>query len=155
MFVLYYLLEARGVFDANHRPKSYTELYMVSVLPPVLAVDDSAPIREMIRATLTPRGFRVLMAADGREALERLRAAVEPYVMLLDIVMPLLDGVALCHEIERDEMLGAAEHRIILMSSSQRLFAPDVPQTAGRLVKPFSRRQLVGAVEAALALRTS
>jgi CheY-like chemotaxis protein len=117
-------------------------------LEPILAVDDSAPIREMIAAVLAPRGHRVATAADGREALRRLRAAVQPYIVLLDVVMPLLDGIALCHEIERDEALRRAGHRIILMSSTVRLSAPDIPRTSGQLVKPFSRQQLVAAVDA-------
>ncbi len=115
---------------------------------PILAVDDSAPIREMISTVLTPRGYRVSTASDGREALQRLKAAVEPYVVLLDIVMPLLDGVGLCHEIEQDDELRRADHKIILMSSTMRLSAPDIPVTAGQLVKPFTRQQLIEAIEA-------
>jgi CheY-like chemotaxis protein len=115
---------------------------------PILAVDDSAPIREMISTVLTPRGYRVSTASDGREALQRLKVAVEPYVVLLDIVMPLLDGVGLCHEIEQDEALRRAGHKIILMSSTMRLSAPDIPVTAGQLVKPFTRQQLIEAIEA-------
>ena len=115
---------------------------------PVLAVDDSAPIREMIATILTPRGYRVTTASDGREALQRLKAAAEPYVVLLDIVMPLLDGIGLCREIEQDEELRQAGHKIILMSSTMRLSAPDIPPTAGQLVKPFTRQQLIEAIEA-------
>lgn len=116
-------------------------------LTPVLAVDDSAPIREMIMSVLAPRGYRVATAADGREALRRLRAAVEPHVVLLDIVMPLLDGIAVCQEIQRDDHLTTAGHKIILMSSTRRLSAPDIPMTSGQLVKPFTRQQLIAAVE--------
>ncbi|MGH2515413.1 MAG: response regulator [Ktedonobacterales bacterium] len=115
---------------------------------PILAVDDSAPIRDMIVSMLAPRGYRVATAANGREALQRLRAAVGPYVVLLDIVMPLLDGLGLCQEIERDERLRTAGHHIILMSSTIRLSAPDIPVTSGQLIKPFTRQQLLAAVEA-------
>ncbi len=115
---------------------------------PILAVDDSAPIREMISTILTPRGYRVTTASDGREALQRLKAAAEPYVVLLDIVMPLLDGIGLCREIEQDEQLRRAGHKVILMSSTLRLSAPDIPPTAGQLVKPFTRQQLIEAIEA-------
>lgn len=118
---------------------------------PVLAVDDSAPIREMVATVLAPRGYRVHTAADGREALARLRLAVEPYVILLDIVMPVLDGLGVCAEIARDTHLRAASHRVILMSSSLRLASPDVPVTAGQLAKPFTRQQLIAAIEAACA----
>ncbi len=119
----------------------------MSALEPILAVDDSAPIREMIVSVLAPRGHRVATAANGREALQRLRAAIEPHVVLLDIVMPLLDGLGLCHEIQQDEQLRSAGHKIILMSSTVRLSAPDIPATAGQLVKPFTRQQLIMAVE--------
>jgi len=115
---------------------------------PILAVDDSAPIREMISTILTPRGYRVSTAHDGREALQRLKAAAEPYIVLLDIVMPLLDGVGLCREIEQDDALRQVGHKIILMSSTLRLSAPDIPVTAGQLVKPFTRQQLIEALDA-------
>lgn len=115
---------------------------------PVLVVDDSAPIREMVVSLLGPRGHRVSTAADGREALARLREAIEPQVVLLDIVMPLLDGLGVCQEVARDPQLRQAGHKIILMSSTVRLSAPDIPVTAGQLVKPFTRQQLLATVEA-------
>ncbi len=118
-------------------------------LAPILAVDDSAPIREMIVSVLRPRGHHVITAGNGREALQRLRAAVQPYIVLLDIVMPLLDGLGLCQEIERDDDLRVAGHRIILMSSTVRFAQPDIPPTAGQLAKPFTRQQLIAAIEAA------
>ncbi|MFI5274555.1 MAG: response regulator transcription factor [Ktedonobacterales bacterium] len=121
---------------------------VMTPLSPILAVDDSAPIREMIAVVLTSRGHRVTLAANGREALQRLLAASEPQVVLLDIVLPDLDGVQLCHEIERDARLRGAGHRIILMSTTIRFTAPDIPATAGQLVKPFSRQQLIAAVDA-------
>ena len=118
----------------------------MSALAPILAVDDSAPIREMIVTVLAPRGHRVATAANGREALQRLSMAVEPHIVLLDVVMPVLDGVGVCQEIEQDERLRAAGHRIILMSTSPRLANADIPAAAGQLVKPFSRQQLIAAV---------
>jgi CheY-like chemotaxis protein len=119
----------------------------MATLEPILAVDDSAPIRDMIAAILSARGHRVVTAADGREALERLRDAVEPFVVLLDIVMPRLDGLGLCAEIERDPHVREAGHRIVLMSSALRLTAHDIPSTAGQLAKPFSRQQLIEAID--------
>jgi CheY-like chemotaxis protein len=117
-------------------------------LEPILAVDDSASIRAMIVAVLASRGYRVSTAADGREGLQRLRAAAEPHVVLLDIVMPLLDGVGVCHAVARDPSLREAGHKIILMSSTVRLSGPEMPLTAGQLIKPFTRQDLVAAVEA-------
>jgi CheY-like chemotaxis protein len=115
---------------------------------PILAVDDSAPIREMIVSVLKPHGHHVITAANGQEALLRLRSVGEPYVVLLDIVMPVLDGIAVCHVVEEDPALKAAGHKVILMSSTVRLSAPDIPITAGQLIKPFSRQQLLDAIAA-------
>lgn len=116
---------------------------------PVLVVDDSALMRDTICATLAPRGYHVNVAGDGREALQYLRDADEPQIVILDIVMPLLDGLGLCREIEHDAQLKNAGHKIVLMSSTVRLSALDIPATAGQLAKPFTRQQLLAAVDAA------
>ncbi len=113
---------------------------------PVLAVDDSASIREMISTVLTAHGYRVVTAGDGREALIHLRAASEPYIVLLDVVMPLLDGMAVVREIESDPQLLATRHQIILMSSTVRMSQPDIPQSVGQLAKPFTRQRLLEVV---------
>jgi CheY-like chemotaxis protein len=115
---------------------------------PILAVDDSAPIREMIVSVLKPHGHHVITAANGQEALLRLGAVQEPYVVLLDIVMPVLDGIAVVHEVGQLPALRDAGHKIILMSSTVRLSGLDIPSTAGQLVKPFSRQQLLDAIAA-------
>lgn len=115
---------------------------------PILAVDDSASIREMITSVLRAKGYDVTPAADGREALRRLRAATQPHIVLLDIVMPLLDGIAVVHECEQDLALKAIGHRFVLMSSTVRMSQPDVPTTDGQLAKPFTRQQLIEMVEA-------
>jgi two-component system, OmpR family, alkaline phosphatase synthesis response regulator PhoP len=120
----------------------------MSAPEPILAVDDSAPIREMIVSVLKPHGHHVITASNGQEALLRLQSFQEPYVVLLDIVMPVLDGIGVCHEVEQDPQLGSVGHKIILMSSTVRLSALDIPITAGQLVKPFSRQQLLDAVAA-------
>lgn len=114
----------------------------------VLAVDDSAPLREMIFSVLAARGYRVTTAANGREAIDRLRESLEPQIVLVDIVMPVLDGLGLLAEVERDPSLRAAGHQFFLMSSTVRLSAPDIPPLARHLVKPFTRQELVAAVEA-------
>lgn len=114
---------------------------------PILAVDDSPPIREMIASVLGPRGYQVLTAQSGREALDKLRLLAEPYIVLLDVVMPGLDGPAVVREINQDEALRNAGHRVVLMSSPLRLAARDIPATAGQLPKPFTRLQLIEIIE--------
>jgi CheY-like chemotaxis protein len=114
---------------------------------PILAVDDSASIREMIVAVLAPRGYHVLTAADGCAALEVLRSATETYIVLLDVVMPGMDGPEVVRELARDSALRSANHRVVLMSSPLRLTARDIPATMEQLAKPFTRQQLVELVE--------
>ncbi len=114
---------------------------------PVLAVDDSAPIREMIASLLTPRGYHVVLAIDGAQALEKLRLLGERCIVLLDVVMPGMDGVAVVRAINEDATLRSAGHQIILMSSPLRLAARDIPVTADQLSKPFTRQQLLQVVE--------
>lgn len=113
----------------------------------ILVVDDSAPIREMVVTVLAPRGFHVLTARDGSDALEKLRTLEEPFIVLLDVVMPGLDGPAVVREINTDATLRGAGHQIILMSSPIRLTARDIPATAGQLPKPFTRQQLIEMIE--------
>jgi len=110
---------------------------------PILAVDDSAPIREMIVSVLAPRGYHVLTARDVLEALEKLRLVEEPHIILLDVVMPGLDGPTVVREIDSDEALRSAGHHVIMMSSQLRLAARDIPASVGQLPKPFTLQQLV------------
>ena len=114
---------------------------------PVLVVDDSAPIREMIASLLAPRGYRVITAENGLQALDKLRLESEACVVLLDVVMPGLDGIAVARAISEDPSLRAPGHRIVLMSAPMRLAARDIPTAAGQLPKPFTRQQLLQTIE--------
>ena len=59
----------------------------------VLVVDDDADIRESISEVLEDHGYRAIGAANGREAIDRLKAEPEkPCAILLDIMMPIMDG---------------------------------------------------------------
>jgi CheY-like chemotaxis protein len=58
----------------------------------VLVVDDDADIREMLRIALRSDGFDVASVANGREALNHLRSHAETCVILLDLMLPVMDG---------------------------------------------------------------
>lgn len=58
----------------------------------ILIVDDTAANRELLRKTLEPLGFIVSEAADGKEAIERVRRRI-PHIVLMDMVMPGIDGI--------------------------------------------------------------
>jgi CheY-like chemotaxis protein len=65
---------------------------VVRQLGRVLVVDDDADIRDTIGDILEMRGYEVARAANGREALERLRDGPRPCVILLDLMMPVVSG---------------------------------------------------------------
>jgi CheY-like chemotaxis protein len=60
----------------------------------ILIVDDDAAMRDAMRSLLEEEGYRVATANDGREALRILLAGLSPCVIVMDMVMPVMDGVA-------------------------------------------------------------
>jgi CheY-like chemotaxis protein len=69
---------------------------------PVLVVDDDAQLRALLGRMLEPAGYRVVEAENGRAALDRLRD-VTPSVVLLDLMMPEMDGFEFVAEFRRHE----------------------------------------------------
>ena len=84
------------------------------VVPLVLVVDDSITVRRVTQRLLQREGYRVTMAADGLQALERLQEE-RPTVVLSDIEMPRMDGFDLARNIRGDERL--KELPIIMITS--------------------------------------
>jgi CheY-like chemotaxis protein len=68
-----------------------------------MVVDDSEDIRELLRVQLTRLGYRVVEAADGREAVEAVKKEC-PALILMDLTMPVLDGFEATRLIRRIEM---------------------------------------------------
>jgi two-component system response regulator MprA len=66
----------------------------------VLIVDDERAVRESLQRALELEGYEIELAADGREALERLEAHVD--AVLLDVLMPGMDGLEVCRTIRRN-----------------------------------------------------
>ena len=61
----------------------------------ILVVDDDANICELLRLYLTKEGYQVTVANDGEEGLEKFNA-VKPDMVLLDVMMPRMDGLEVC-----------------------------------------------------------
>jgi DNA-binding response OmpR family regulator len=116
----------------------------------VLVVDDEPTILAHLREFLEGLGYEVSSARNGREALESV-AAQQPDVILLDCVMPLMDGVAVCQALRQRE----ATHLLpILMvtgltdvDSRVRAFESGVDDV---VTKPFNHRELVTRIQSAL-----
>ena len=64
----------------------------------ILVVDDSRTIRVQLRKLLTEAGFEVVLAENGRDAIEKL--GCEPDLMVLDVVMPEIDGYGVCERLK-------------------------------------------------------
>jgi DNA-binding response OmpR family regulator len=119
----------------------------------VLVVEDHAPLRAQIVALLVAAGLRVDEAADGRLAL-RAALAELPDLIVLDLNLPGLDGLALCRQLRRE----AARHVPVLMLTAR----DTLPDKLGGfeagaddyLVKPFAGEELLVRVQALLRRRT-
>lgn len=119
----------------------------------ILVVDDEEPIRELVRRALQLDGHSVDVAADGGEALDRLIAEPEAFDLLLtDIRMPVMDGIALALAVARDNPMLT----ILLMTgyADQRERAANLEALIHDVVtKPFSLVEIRGAVMDALEAR--
>jgi len=73
--------------------------------PSVFLVEDDPDIRDLVGNVLSLEGYEVTSASNGREALDLLRGASPPRVILLDLMMPVMNGWELRAELLRDEAL--------------------------------------------------
>ena len=114
----------------------------------VLVIEDERPMRTALEDCLSSAGYRVLSAADGEKGLERALAE-RPDLVLLDVMMPRLDGFAVCAELRR---VGFAAPVLLLTAKSQvddRVNGLDAGAD-DYLVKPFSTDELLARVRALL-----
>jgi two-component system response regulator (stage 0 sporulation protein F) len=111
----------------------------------VLIVDDEPGIRKMLVEMLSLEGIPTEMAANGQEALDIL-ATSGPRVVLLDLLMPVVDGRGVVEALRRKP--GERErHRIILMSAVERLEPARDLDPDAMLAKPFTLTQLMSVIE--------
>jgi CheY-like chemotaxis protein/anti-sigma regulatory factor (Ser/Thr protein kinase) len=118
----------------------------------VLIVEDDAPLRELLRRMLEREGYAVVEAGDGQAALERLREGT-PGVILLDLMMPVMDGFEFLVERGREE----AWRRIpVIVLTAQYLSAEDRERLDGSVTRilqkgAHSREALLAEVRALVA----
>jgi len=113
----------------------------------VLIVDDAAEDRELLRTVLERDGYEVLEAENGEQALELVEGA-QPNLILLDIMLPGLDGLEVCKRVR-----GRHEVPIIMVTAREEEVDKVVGLELGAddyIVKPYSSRELVARVRAML-----
>jgi CheY-like chemotaxis protein len=101
---------------------------------PVLIVEDDADLREMMAQLLSLEGFQSTAVANGREALDYLHHSDAPAVILLDLMMPVMDGWEFRRKQQADPSLAGVP--VIILSALDQTRAADV-HGAAFLKKPL------------------
>ncbi|MDY6029592.1 MAG: response regulator transcription factor [Acidaminococcaceae bacterium] len=113
----------------------------------ILIADDEAQIREILRIYFEKENFEVIEAEDGAEAILKVQSA-KPDIMLLDIMMPVMDGIEVCKQVRK-----ISDLPIIMVTAKEE----DDDRIAGLeigaddyITKPFNTREVVARVKAVL-----
>ncbi|MGM0125354.1 transcriptional regulatory protein YycF [Enterococcus sp. AZ194] len=113
----------------------------------ILVVDDEKPISDIVKFNLTKEGYEVFTAYDGEEALERVKE-VEPDLILLDLMLPKMDGLEVAREVRK-----TYDMPIIMVTAKDSEIDKVLGLELGAddyVTKPFSNRELVARVKANL-----
>ena len=123
--------------------------------PTILVVDDQEPNVQLVCGFLLDEGYEVVPAANGPQALERIASQL-PDLILMDVLMPGMDGFALC---ERVRLIPecAAIPVIFLSAADESEFIVRALESGGvdYITKPFRKAELIARVRTHLALKTS
>jgi len=122
-----------------------------SAVPPsglrVLVVDDERALADLVGSYLTRDGFEVSMAEDGQQAIDQARQ-VDPDVMVLDLGLPVIDGVEVCRVVRT-----FSDCYIVMLTARTEEIDKLIGLSVGAddyLTKPFSPRELVARIHAML-----
>jgi CheY-like chemotaxis protein len=108
---------------------------------PILLVEDDQDIREAVAELLEMEGYRTVVSTNGQEALERLHHMERPCLILLDVMMPVMDGYAFMAKLQHEAPL--ADIPVVITSASHH-----PPEGARACVnKPFDLMHLLAVVK--------
>ena len=113
----------------------------------VLVADDDSNIGELLRLYLTKEGFEPILVCDGEQAIAHFEAD-KPDIVLLDIMMPRLDGWQVCRKIRKQ-----SDCPIIMLTAKGELFDKVLGLELGAddyIVKPFEAREVIARIKAVL-----
>jgi adenylate cyclase len=117
----------------------------VTADPLVLVVDDLAPNARLLEAVLSPKGFRVVTASSGEEALDVL-GKEHPDLVLLDILMPGMDGYEVCRRIRQDPATAFLPVIMITASGEEEKIRAIESGADDFVNKPFDQAELLARV---------
>ena len=124
---------------------------MPTTPPAILVVDDEPQVRKVIRSVLEADGYIVTEAADGHAALLLLSSVGGPrgpHLMVLDVMMPGIDGIEVCRQIDHGRT------KVVILTALDDAATRTAAEEAGAeryLTKPFSAVELLDAVRELLA----
>ncbi len=113
----------------------------------ILVVDDEKPISDIVKFNLTKEGYEVFTAYDGEEAVEMVKE-VEPDLILLDLMLPKMDGLEVAREVRK-----TYDMPIIMVTAKDSEIDKVLGLELGAddyVTKPFSNRELIARVKANL-----
>ena len=116
----------------------------------VLSVDDSSVVRKLVTMILTAEGFKVSTASDGLEGVNKAKE-IKPDIILLDFVMPKMNGFQVCRILQKDEKLRHIPV-ILVTSKGDKVGDKFVDQlgVTGYITKPFQPEELVSKIHQTL-----
>jgi two-component system chemotaxis response regulator CheY len=115
----------------------------------IMTVDDSASVRQMVGFTLKKEGYSVIEASDGKDALGKLRGAVN--MVITDLNMPNMDGIELIKNIRSQAAYKFIP--IVMLTTESQATKKQEGKSAGAtgwIVKPFTPEQLLAVVKKVL-----
>ena len=113
----------------------------------ILVVDDDANICELLRLYLTKEGYQVTTANDGEEGLDKFNQ-VKPDMVLLDVMMPKMDGLEVCRRIRK-----AGNTPVMMLTAKGETFDKVLGLELGAddyMVKPFDTKEVIARIKAVL-----
>jgi len=118
----------------------------------ILAVDDSASMRQMVDLTLKSAGHVVISAVDGVDGLQKARDGDRVDLVITDVNMPNMDGITLVRELRRlPQYRGVPLLMLTTEASAERKQEGRAAGATGWIVKPFDPERLLATVDKVLA----
>jgi DNA-binding response OmpR family regulator len=110
----------------------------------ILIVDDDANIRTLLTVNLTAKGYAVEAAIDGRDAIDKI-SAHPPWLIILDVMMPEIDGWEVCKYVKDDPDLAGVKIVMLTARDTERdkLIGRKVLKADEYLTKPFDIDELL------------